>query len=366
MPGTTIQILRESDRSDWTYGSNYVDGALRLLSVNDLLPLSRKDGTIVLSEWRDLDLSQKSDKVPKYAAISHSWTPSAEVQKLTSIVNRPLNIDTGPDGPHEISWHGLCQAARAAQHLRCDFLWLDFVCVNQTSSTDKKLQVQNMGHVYSNAEAVIVMPGGVAAAQDAQKTAPWITRAWMLQEATLCPNTHVLILHPELHSWDRVESTGPKFKVVSIEGNLAMSELAALLTCRSLPVTVNKQDRITKKVISAQEFSAGCFGDDEKISSALEGIVHTREPTMKTSAVWRSIWMRTSTKPQDMVFSVMHLLGVQINVDYSRTVEDLILELARNTTSQPSWLDIGFNMPFEPRYGLVPAMPPFNPTHTPA
>ncbi|RYO85022.1 hypothetical protein DL766_005663 [Monosporascus sp. MC13-8B] len=231
---------------------------------------------------------------------------------------------------------------------------------------DKKLQIQNMGHIYGNAEAVIVMPGGVAAAQDAEYAAPWITRAWTLQEATLCANTHVLILHPELAPGYDYEAamSGSVYNITNIEGDLALSELQSLL--RSWRVTIKKIDKETRETISSKEFAARCFGDDKRIISALQGVLAGHTPAMKRSAAWRSIWLRTSTKPQDMVFSVMHVLGVQIDVDYDRTREDLILELARKSASLPSWLDIGEGVPFDPRYGLVPALPPFNPNHTPA
>ncbi|RDW65848.1 uncharacterized protein DSM5745_09587 [Aspergillus mulundensis] len=100
MSSTVIQILHETDRKTWSYGSDYVDGALRLFRVDDLLS---QDSTIVLLEWRDLDVSQRGDGFPTYAAISHSWSPSVEVQKLSSIANRPLDIDIGQDAPHQIS-----------------------------------------------------------------------------------------------------------------------------------------------------------------------------------------------------------------------------------------------------------------------
>ncbi|KAI1158094.1 hypothetical protein F5B18DRAFT_113950 [Nemania serpens] len=307
---------------------------------------------IVLSEWRDLDLNKRGDKFPKYAAISHSWTPSTEVQRLSSIANRPLEIHVAQESPHQISWHGLCQAARAAHYLKCDFLWLDLICLNQTSPTDKKLQIQKMGNIYENAAAVVVMPGGVAAAQDAEYPAPWITRAWTLQEATLCANTHMFILHPDIpiHSF---ASSGPNYNIIHIEGDLALSPIRDLLSSRG------------GVILNSETFAAQCFGHDFALTSSLEGVLHGHTPAMRRSAAWRSIWLRTSKYPQDMVFSVMHLLGVHIEVDYTRERDDLLMELARKA-SVPSWLDIGPDLPFDRRYGLFPAIPPFNAHQTPA
>ncbi|EXJ80080.1 hypothetical protein A1O3_08366 [Capronia epimyces CBS 606.96] len=50
-----------------------------------------------------------------------------------------------------------------------------------------------MAKVYSNAGAVIIMVGGVGAAQSINSTSSWMNRAWTLQEATLCDETYVLV-----------------------------------------------------------------------------------------------------------------------------------------------------------------------------
>ncbi len=371
MPGNLTQTLRESENKDWSYGSNYTDGALRLFHVRNLLPASPSDVSIVLSEWRDLDHIRKGTGFPKYAAISHSWLSSPEAERLSSIANRPLNIDLGQgsSGTHAISWHGLCQAARAARHLGCEYLWLDLLCLHQGSAADKKLQVQNMGHIYQNADAVIVMPGGVVAAQGVEHTAHWITRAWTLQEATLCARTYVLFLYPPRDpAYDYITFTVSakitRYKVESIEGDLAVSELESLFLCRQ-GIVVSKVDRSTRETISEQEFLAGCFGDNLALLSAMEGILSAETLPMKQSAAWRNIWLRTSTRPQDMAFSMMHILGVALAVDYTRPLEDLILELARKSASLPSWLDVGSCLPFDPRCGLVPVLPLFDPNRAP-
>ena len=394
MTGETIQTLRESEKKIWSYESvPIVPGALRLIKVNELLT---KDATIAVSEWTDLDLTQgkpgvENSNIPKYATISHSWAASEEVQRISAAANRPLSIDLGEkEKPkknannddqdtdndndkqnhdhatekklHEISWLGLTQAAKAAQFLGCEYLWLDLACIHQDRHDDKVLQIAIMGHVYERAIAVIVMPGGVAAAQDIDHYTPWMTRAWTLQEATLSPdNVHVLILHEK---WDRdnydytVMTTGPWYNVKNIDDHLAVSGLRDLLSCRKGGLKIERTSKstgYTEKV----PFTVRCFGEDEALITALEGLITGQTDAMRKSAAWRSMWLRTSTKPQDMVFSVMHLLGVHIDVDYKRDREGLVLELARKTSSFPSWLDIGFNIPFDPRFGLVPALPLF-------
>ena len=270
--GTPILDLRESARRDWSYSSNYVDGALRLIIVDDLL--SPQDAIISVSEWRDVELSRAGEGIPKYAAISHSWAPSKEVERLSSIANRPLRIDIGNGKYHQISWHGLCQAAKAAKELKCDYLWLDLVCLHQTSDTDKKLQIKNMGYIYEKAEVVIIMPGGVAAAQGPEHPAPWITRAWTVQEASLCAKAYVLFLSPEpTHGYQyTVSSTGPQYYVTHVDSEIALSDLRALLSCRGPGLKISKT-KIGSNVNTKMTFDVHCFGDDEAIITALEGVL---------------------------------------------------------------------------------------------
>jgi hypothetical protein len=183
-----ILELKEASRQQWQYSTSYVAGAPRLVSVERLLDKSTP--TIVLDEIHNLN---RISETPKYAAISHVWEPSNAVKRISDRINRPLEIEVGPERPHTISWHGLIQAARAAKHLRCDYLWLDFLCLHQLSKTDKALQIKNMKNIYQYAKVVLVMPGGVSAAQPQDKDASSINRAWTLQEATLNPNTYVLL-----------------------------------------------------------------------------------------------------------------------------------------------------------------------------
>jgi hypothetical protein len=119
-----------------------------------------------------------------------------------------------------------------------------------------------------------------------------------------------------------------------------------------------------RRITAEELFEVHCFGQESAVITALEGVLGSK-PAIRKCAAWRSMWLRTSTKPQDMVFSVMHLLGVRIEVNYGRSREDLIVELAQKTSSFPSWLDIGASLPFDSRLGLLPALPPFDPNARP-
>jgi hypothetical protein len=338
MPGVRIMQSKERDRLVWWYGRDKTDGLLRLISVSDLL---YTEPTITLSEWqwRGLESSYAGQERAKYAAISHAWEPSNAVKDLSRVENRPLEIVVNDNRRHTISWHGLRQAAKAARFLGCEYIWLDLLSLNQISDADKTVQIKKMGLIYEKATAVIIMPGGVAAAQRAEDEAPWITRAWTLQEGVLCPNTFVLILRT-------TPSLGYGRDRTYVDEDLAVYTLKSLAGGRGTNVS------------TGTSFNVNCFGHDSTVRSLQAILEAGSNLTMKRSAAWRSIWLRRSKKEQDMVFSVMHLLGVEMKVDYSKSRDYLIRELAWQVGELPSFLDIG-PLPFWDNYGLLPKLPTF-------
>src|SRR5947207_8082246 len=171
-----IEEMEYSDIPEYVDNSAHVPGALRLISVNSLL---KPHPTIHLDEFPE------HLQTPTYDAVSHVWAQSEEVKRISASVNRPLAIDTGKaDGtPHIISWHGLIQAATAAKKFECKYMWVDLLCLDQCSSEVKKVQIEAMSDIYEYSKVTLIMFGGISAAQEVDKPANWIDRAWTLQEA---------------------------------------------------------------------------------------------------------------------------------------------------------------------------------------
>jgi hypothetical protein len=351
----------------WDYQFDYVDGAIRFITVEGLLAL--EDAEFFLLEWRDFTWDHENGaRLPPYAAISHIWTSSPEVMKLSRNINRPLNIDGEEGSPHTISWHGLRQAALAARHLGCRMLWLDSICIHQNSPSDKKIQIPNMGNIYTNATAVIVMPGGVSAAQYFEIETEWATRAWTLQEATLCPRTYILgldhvgslFLNHDEYSFSMSTTTGCYADFDCIEGCLALADIRDILKSLNYSMEVEIINKRTGEVVREGTWRVQCLGNGAVVR-AFAALLLAETPAMKNVGIWRSLWLRKSKLPQDTVYSMMSLLRVEIEPDYNRTREDLIAEVVRKTLlSLPSWLDImEDDMHFDSRNGLFPPIPVF-------
>ncbi|KAL6803151.1 hypothetical protein GGI42DRAFT_21094 [Trichoderma sp. SZMC 28013] len=373
MTGITIKTFCESDQTTWSYGSNHVNGASRFITVSGLLAHTNAEFSLV--EWRDLNWDDVDSRLPKYIAISHTWNSSPEVMRLSKIANRPLHIDMGEKPPYIISWHGLRQAALAARHLGCELLWLDFICVHQNSLDDKKLQIPNMGNIYKNAAAVIVMPGGVSAAQDFEIETEWATRAWTVQEAALCPKTYVLgmdymwLLKQKVDDYRftmEYTTSGAYTNFDYIEGSLALADIRRILAQLHGVIHIEVTNINTGEVVREGEWELNCLGDGAVVV-AFAALLLAETPAMRQVGVWRSMWLRKSKYPQDTVYSMMHLLGVQIEIDYNRSRDDLIAEVVRKTSTPfPSWLDImEHNAPRELRQRLFPPIPTFDSQQNP-
>ena len=348
-----LHPLEEASQSVWSLRStDRQPGAFRVVSVGSLIATP---AIVQLIEWNSLAWDTSPQSL-KYAAISHVWKASDNVQKICEEVGRPLLIMTKESAPHEISWHGLIQAAKAAHYLKCTYLWLDLLCIDQfPKDDDKERQIKNMVNIYKNATAVLVMLGGVGAVQSYWDRSSWVLRAWNLQEATLCRQTYGLVTAPQRDALAVKEKSvdGKKSydEFEDIDDNIAIVRLKDLLK------------RITGKSRSGPGGEGVHYFGFRPRMALMASLEFTSEE-MKHCAAWRSMALRVSQKAQDRVFSMMHLVGVNdIKVDYGRSAEDLYLELAKKAAvrSFPAWLAIGRlcgdTIPFEFRGGLVPKLP---------
>ena len=126
-PMSPIKGQRKSEEKKWKYEKYIMPGKLRLITTASIL---EDDPWIIVLQYPHLDISKSSHDMPRWAAISHSWKASAEVGELSWKAGEPLHIEVEEETLHTdnintISWHGLRQAAKAAEYLGLDFLWLD-------------------------------------------------------------------------------------------------------------------------------------------------------------------------------------------------------------------------------------------------
>jgi Heterokaryon incompatibility protein (HET) len=384
MVGNKIHELTEG-KGPWSYPERpgiFTPGALRLIQVKPLL--SRERSRIVLYEFPEsvLQCIQGNDghTLPIYAAISHVWKPSPAI--ASRINTRPLHITLEENGTHEIGWLGLMQAAIAARHLKCDYLWLDFICLNQTSKADKKLQIKNMANIYAYCAYTIVMLGGVRCAQRLEDESLWHTRAWTLQEALESVRRGRNAVRYALIEWEYDKS----FEVYrkgfqKLEEGMAIVPIRELLDLQGNPMPIAQIKHSGKygprRYGDRMLVPVHTFGENkEVIKSLLRLLYHPQELSKDVkldSSIWRALWVRMSSREHDVLYSSMNLFStpVQLDIDYQKDFETVLIHFLGTLHEKPSvpyWLSIGHRIPVYEWSGLLPKRPCFNkheaPTYT--
>ena len=372
MKPRVLHKLKEKEAVEWSYPNDFIPGALRLIEVKPLL--SKSNSKLVLYEFPELSLNE-ADKtnpslIPNYVALSHVWKPSPAIAGRQN--NRPLHIKI-KEGTSVISWLGLMQSAIASSHLKCDYLWLDFVCIHQTSNEDKKLQIKNMVNIYAYCSAAIVMLGGMRSAQRLEDESSWHTRAWTLQEALESIRRERNAVRYALIEWN-YDKTFDVFR----QGFQRLEHGLAIVPIREL-LSLQGNDMPIAHIQSAPKYGpriyddhillpVNCFGKNKDVMTSLLRLLFAPREWVTTYKrepyIWRSLWVRTSSMEHDIMYSSMNLFNppIPLQVDYDVDFNDIIiqfLELLHEKSRVPYWLQIGHRIPVCAWSGLFPQRPHF-------
>jgi hypothetical protein len=201
-----------------------------------------KDGTIQC-EIRTVDY----DDCPDYDALSYLWGP---VTPLFAIV---VNGDSRLEIRENLHQCLLQYCAENRQH-NPRYVWVDQICIDQSSTLEKNHQVGLMSTIYSRSETVISWLAGGSALRDLQVAAagidedtwsteteglkhvqtilnnPYFTRIWIVQEVLLAKHVCVMIqgYATSRHFWYRMDEfmTNIRYKAPPSSGK----DLLALRT----------------------------------------------------------------------------------------------------------------------------------------
>lgn len=351
-------------------------GAFRVIAVTPLLVDPPKEPQIELHEWQDIIYKPNRNRTQmnalnntmrgiKYAAISHIWENSFEVDNAfedakdqtdrIKVITKEIDEDTEPESK-AISWRGLIQAARAAHYKKADYFWLDFLCLDQLGGDDneKELQIALMASIYRNACSVIIMISGVVAVGDISDQTGWIDRAWTLQESLVNykqgDETYVYVKLPKKLATTFRGHDGNDINFEKVEGddclltfrdafNLADTELSQHFEPKATkPVyatilngRVKNSGEVPRRVLFAALFANGTA---PKRATKM-GRDRARN-TARNTAIWRSMFLRQSSNEVDIVYSLMGCLGLEIDpFRNARTPTFLFNDLARKAAVSP-------------------------------
>ena len=269
-----------------------------------------------------------------------------------------------------------------AASLACgaSYLWLDRLCIMQTSKQDKRWQIREMYRMYTFATVCVVIPGGLRFLVPFSEETQWIHRGWTLQEVVAPPSVAVLFswthgageVHVNIHGEDkhgRIEIVTPRASAM-----MGLEQVLGVCSVGYFDFIPDAAEEATATLL----IEAALFGKPPSDVSQGKILTDIRLPNvaalsfaaanwidtdeMRDACIWQCALVRTSSRPVDMVFSIMGILGVTLDPsDFA--VDDRLgatIALAREILRQgrsASWLGISVNLPPCPHLSSFPTFP---------
>ncbi|KAH9856727.1 hypothetical protein C2E23DRAFT_882044 [Lenzites betulinus] len=319
-----------------------------------------------------------------YAAVSYPWRGVST--NPTDIADSAFSV-RGAELADPVGVDALRSACAAALNMSCAYLWLDRLCIMQTNSIDKKWQISKMYEVYRSCRVCIVLAGGLHRLVRLDEETPWIHRSWTLQEVLAPPSTVVLIcwkLGPGRASSGGISN--PVTVEEAVPGASVYIPLPLVLqVCTtgtlSFKSTPSAGQRARSTIVKACIFSASQqdapradeipFWQPQRrifspnvvaVAVALDDVLVADDPEIRSYAVWQSALMRTSSRPVDMVLSIMGLFGVELDpgVFHKDDRRGATIALARAILAKggsASWMGAAFRLDRDRCLSTFPQFP---------
>ncbi|KAF9465949.1 hypothetical protein BDZ94DRAFT_1188530, partial [Collybia nuda] len=284
-----------------------------------------------------------------YSAISYVWKGNLEEGPSPLNDLGTFSVRGAEDGD-PISLEVLHHACSASIIEGANWLWLDRLCIIQTSRDDKAWQIARMYDIYRNCNTCIILPGGINRLVSEEEETTWITRAWTLQEVTAPKRTVVLFRWErgggEWEGWQG----GVKSRVTEVvPKQSAMTPLLGMLKACYYPMALTWTPADDSDACDDISLSIlGSYGESP-IGSLLWAL-EMDDTEGRAVAIWQSALLRTSSRPVDMVLSIMGIFGVSLDArkfhknDRVGATIALAQEILRNG-GKPAWLAMTLDIP---------------------
>jgi hypothetical protein len=302
----------------------------------------------------------------QYAAISYIWKAYAvtsipdghEVKSASALKFAALGAEDG-DPINSLVLNDTCKVALEEG---TDMLWLDCLCIIQTDPEDKSWQIKHMYDIYRNSTVCIVLPGGLSKLLSIENESRWITRAWTLQEVIAPPKT--VVVFSWLYgsgNWEGYEGAAEGHLTEVTCGISASMPLQELLNACQYPqaLTWTPNDG-TESRDDISPCILGQYGSSSV--GALMWALNAKDPEERSMALWQSSLMRTSSRPVDMIFSIMGAFNVILEPrlfkkhDRIRATIALAQAILRQG-GKPVWIGISLDIPPNPFISSFPDFP---------
>lgn len=291
----------------------------------------------------------------EYSALSYVWRgnrvdPSQPAPERFAVV--------GAEDGDPIGIEVLRHACVASMKKKVEYLWMDRLCIIQTSREDKLWQIGKMYNVYKSCARCIVLPGGVQCLVRLDEETAWIHRAWTLQEC-LAPKEVVVLFNWKLgpgecyigNEFGTIEEVIPRRSAITTIG---------VVTDACVMGYMQFDGKETKEIwVKTSVFGVGTPNITALAASMHQALAHE---DIRSNVIWQCAWTRSSSRPVDMVFSIMGLLGVILDTkqfgknDRMKATIALCREIL-NRGGSASWLGIAYSLPPCSRLSTFPVFP---------
>ncbi|KAI1466119.1 uncharacterized protein F4812DRAFT_97731 [Daldinia caldariorum] len=301
-----------------------------------------------------------------YAAISYIWHGN-EFDPATAESDKGAFTVRGAKDGDQVGIDVIHHACSVAIQEGAQYLWLDRLCIIQTSRADKDWQIVQMYGIYLHCKACLVLPGGIRQLVAVEDETMWITRAWTLQEV-MAPKRILVLFKWERGSGSWQGSKGGAKAIISevIPKESATTGLREILEASRYAETLDWTPA-GSSAPTADDISVYITGDsmgvDTMLTESLSRIigVDARLPEGALPA-WQNAFWRASSRPVDMVLSIMGVFGVSLNPssfhkdDRIGATIALAQEILRGG-GKPAWLVMAFDLPPSPFLSSFPEFP---------
>ncbi|KDQ10577.1 hypothetical protein BOTBODRAFT_178061 [Botryobasidium botryosum FD-172 SS1] len=320
-----------------------------------------------------IEYPEESLREISFAAVSYPWR---DLQMPEGITPPEGSFGVrGAEHADEISIDVLRTACLAARRFGRSLLWIDRLCILQTRKDDKNWQIQRMFRIYSRCDPCLVLPGGLVRLAALSDPTTWIDRAWTLQEALAPGQNKLKCLFSFTHT------SYLEFLEQQCESGFGQPFLEFLChsASRRNPIqTIIEPGRsaacdLIELFVLMWGGVAGFKYHEPALSRHHDRfpvrIIYTPAARLLQRALqfggrytWIAAFARSSSRPVDMVFSMMDLLGVNLEVSQFHPEERTkamihLLQASMNRGERATWLYISPEMPASVELSTLPSLP---------
>ncbi|KAJ6594584.1 hypothetical protein B0H19DRAFT_1056849 [Mycena capillaripes] len=306
-----------------------------------------------------------------YAVVSYVWRGNGPDPQFSG----PEFAVKGAEDGDPIGFEVLREVCVASIALGTTHIWLDRLCIMQTVNEDKKWQIREMYKMYRFCQVCVVAPGGIQRLVRLDEETQWIHRGWTLQEAVAPPKVVVLFSWRLGSRMARAGDTaGPIDEVSPLKSAMApLSLIVDASTTGSLSIDHDEKSLLVEVTLFSSHPADRSYRDfpfwrptrrilSPNVGALARAMSDELDQDMKDYSIWQSALMRTSSRPVDMVFSIMGLFDVTLDTSQFGANDRVpaTIALARailEKGGRVSWLAAAFRIPPSPHISTFPVFP---------